>query len=122
METKQPLRSFPPPKGAKILNKSVMQRLAQGGKIDFIGEHKIPKGTRASETNNLQYTYKAIFGLSVNRLKQCGAPIVDDEVTKDFVVKISDCGNTESGGKTLWNVSWKVYVDDKLVGSNIYQY
>jgi hypothetical protein len=64
METK-PLNSFPAPKGARILHRSVMQRLAHGGKYDFIGEHNIPKGTKASETNNLKYNYKAIFGLSV---------------------------------------------------------
>lgn len=115
------IRTFLAPKGA-ILFRSVMQRVSQGGNYDFIGEHKISKGIKAEESNNLRYTYKAIHGLSVNRLKQCGAPIENDEVVVDFTVLISDYGRREVGGKSVWDVSWKVYVDGKLVGQNIYQY
>lgn len=115
------IRSFPAPKGAKLL-RSVMQRVSQGGNYDFIGEHKISKGIKAVESNNLKYTYKAIHGLSVNRLKQCGAPIENDEVVADFTVLISDCGRRQVGEKSVWDVSWKVYVDGKLVGQNMYQY
>lgn len=70
----------------------------------------------------MKYNYNAIFGLSLNRLKQCGAPIVNDVVTRDFKVVISDCGRIQDGDKNVWNVSWEVYIDGELVGSNMYQY